>query len=99
MSDSDSDEEILVYADFQDNITVEELAADPSNLSINFIGVDHEKPIVELNGKFFKGKTNAISKANNVNTKHFCSRNLRFLSWDTSVFRERRGSTTIGASL
>lgn len=54
--DSDSDEEILVYADFQDNITVEELS-DPSNLSINFIGVDNEKPIVELNGKFFKGKS------------------------------------------
>lgn len=57
MSESDSsDEEILVYADFQDNISVEELtASDPSTVSINFIGVDHEKPILKLNGKFFKG--------------------------------------------
>lgn len=55
-SDS-SDEEILVYADFQDNISVEELiTSDPSTLSVDFIGVDAEKPIIKLNGKFFKGK-------------------------------------------
>lgn len=53
--DSDSEEEILVYADFQANISIDDIS-DPANLSINFIGVDNEKPIVELNGKFFKGK-------------------------------------------
>lgn len=57
MSDcEDSDEEILVYADFQDNISIEEI--NTNNAPINFIGIDHEKPIIEVNGKFFKGILN-----------------------------------------
>lgn len=96
MSDSDSEEEILVYADFQDNISVEELA-NASSLSINFIGIDNEKPIVELNGKFFKGTIVALLIKTGI-TSNFCFRYLRFLRWNTRVFRKRRRSFTFRAS-
>lgn len=52
--DSDyEEEEILVFADFKNNILNELEAGNPL---IKIIGIDSENPIAEVNGNIFKGK-------------------------------------------
>ncbi|XP_055839154.1 uncharacterized protein LOC129907105 isoform X2 [Episyrphus balteatus] len=53
-SDCDYDEEeIIVFADFKNNILNELQTTNPS---IKIIGIDSQNPIAEVNGNIFKGK-------------------------------------------
>lgn len=52
-NDSDfEEEEIIVFADFKNNILNELEAGDPL---VKIIGIDSENPIAEINGSIFKG--------------------------------------------
>ncbi|CAK1599574.1 unnamed protein product [Parnassius mnemosyne] len=47
---SDSEEEILVYAEFKDSVNIEKYK------SIHILGIDGKTPIVQLDDTFFTGK-------------------------------------------
>lgn len=49
-SNSDSEEEILVYAEFEDSVNIEKYR------SIHILGVNGPKPIVQMDDAFFTGK-------------------------------------------
>lgn len=48
--ESDSEEEILVYAEFEDSVNIDKYR------SIHILGVDEKNPIVQLDETFFMGK-------------------------------------------
>ncbi|XP_055385723.1 general transcription factor 3C polypeptide 6 [Condylostylus longicornis] len=52
-TDDYTEDEYFVYIDFQNNLT--SLEADDPRLDIKIIGIDTENPVMEVNGKTFKG--------------------------------------------
>jgi hypothetical protein len=53
--DEDEYEDMYVYMDFGANLPAEELNGD--NLQIKMIGTNTDNPIVQVNSRFFKGKS------------------------------------------
>lgn len=54
MSDSEyEEEEFLVFADFNNQLSTTELAKEKP--SIKIIGLDEKKPLAEINGNMFRG--------------------------------------------
>lgn len=49
-SHSDSEEEILVYAEFEDSVNIEKYR------SIHILGVNGPNPIIQMDDSFFTGK-------------------------------------------
>ena len=52
-SDDYEEEEIIIFADFQNKLALETLQ--DQDLNIKLVGIDTNEPILQINSKIFKG--------------------------------------------
>lgn len=85
-SSSSTEEEFLVYVDFEGNLLSNDL--DDSNMDIHIIGIDSENPVIEINGKIFEGNYNNLNNFFKFHNIISCFLGSYDFSVGTNVFLE-----------